>query len=365
MEVVIYSSLALLVLGSAVTILGRLHRSAFRNQEMSRVHGDAGEAISLIAQDIRNLGLKRVVYSPDPGLLVDTLLSSADYGPADSSSFLHKDGNPYDTLVFIKPQLDAVGKPISVDTIRYFVDPATSTLSRAANHADPVAICPQVDALQFEYGLYATKTTLVVEKPPAILHWSQNPAGTLSQSGSTLKAIRNSAGTSSFWISNHSVNLVANHTYRLEIQTMANAYFLDHVDSLYATLCNGAGVPVAKQSFLPSTTLSTQYLEWSGIACSGCYAGFRMETHGQGEFSLNSLQLIDVKQADGTWTPLPTTAEKKAVRSIRISLLARSAGEVFGIRPDTLNLANVQLHFHDDLGRALSNDVISIPNNGI
>jgi hypothetical protein len=129
-------------------------------------------------------------------------------------------------------------------------------------------------------------------------------------------------------------------------------------------LCNGAGTPVAMQSFLPDAALSGLSLSWSGVACAGCYAGFRMEMKGPGEFDLGRFRFTDVAQGNGAWTAHPSLDQKKAVRSYRVYLLTRSSQAMFGLHGEKAEIAGLALAFDDKLGRSLLEDVIAVPNNG-
>jgi hypothetical protein len=364
LEVLIYAALSMIVLVLAVVGIGNLQKNAYRKQELSRLRGDADEAMRLFAQDARNLGLKRIVFSPSPGSLVDTQLTRVDYGPADSSSFRHYDGNACDTLDFLRPRLDANGKPIAIDTIRYAVDGTTGTLFRSVNGVSPVEIARQVDAFQFEFGLFAAKTILAHENPANTAHWGQMPAGTLTQAGSAVQAAALIAGTHRFWLSGTPVSLTAKHTYRLEFEAAGTSAFLGNVDSVYAMISNASGTPLARQSFLPANSNAPLTLTWSGISCSPCYCGFQMVMNGAGEFQLTSLKLTDVEQGDGAWVAKPTVAQKQAVRAFRVFLLSRSSQNLHGMKQEAVTLANASLTFNDKLGRGLLEDIVPIPNNG-
>lgn len=363
-ETLVYAALSLAIMGLAVWSLAGLQKGAGRSQETARLHGDASEAMRLLAQDARNLGLKRIIYSPAPGSLVDTQLTRANFGPADSSSFRHSNGNPYDTLVFLKPALNPLGKPVAIDTVRYAADPATRILYRTLNGGAPLEICRQADALQFEYNVSAAKSELFDQNPPAALQWSQTPAGTVTPSGSALKASLAGAGTATFWLSGRPLSLNPSHTYQLDMRAMASAAFLANVDSIYAILCDAAGSPLARQSFLPAPTLTPLSLEWGGQACANCYCGFRMVMRGAGDFYLGSLKLTDVEQGDGPWVANPTPAQKKAVRAFRVYLLARGGKTTSSLRDGSLTLADVTVTFADKLARSLLEDIVPVPNNG-
>lgn len=364
LEVVIYAALSLILLTLAVMGIGGMQKKAYRSQEMARMHNDADEAIRLMAQDARNLGLKRIVYSPSPGSLVDTALTGMQFSVNDSSAFVHREGNPYDSLRFLKPRLNAIGRPIAIDTILYAVNPSTKTLYRSVNGVGAVEMGRQIDALQFEYGVTATKTVLFNMASPNVAQWTQNPGGVLGVTGTSMRARANAAGVSTFWYSQAPVTLNAKHTYELDMLVAGSKSFLSEVDSLRAILCNAAGTPLASQRFLPANTMTPLTLEWSGIACSNCYVGFRMHMGGAGEFTWSGLKLTNTRQADGVWAQNPTLAQKKGVRAFRVYLLTRSKQGFYGLRQDTVTLANVNLTFNDNLGRSLLEDVISIPNNG-
>jgi hypothetical protein len=322
LEVVIYAALSLMVLTLAVGGLSGMQKKAFRTQEMARVQNEADETVRLIAQDARNLGLKRIIYSSGPGSFVDTQLIHMHWGASDSSSFIHKDGNPFDSLHFLKPRLNTVGKPTTIDTVLLAVNPLTRTLFRTVNGGTPIEMCRKVEAMQFEYGVSAIKTVLFSETTANLAHWSQSPMGLLSVSGSSIRAAVSAAGVSTFWLSHSPLQLNAQRTYQWDMTVSASKGFLANVDSMRAILCNAAGTPIASQRFLPSQSSTPITLEWSGLACTGCYAGFRMH------------------------------------------LLTHSKQGIFGVNKDTLKMANITLAFEDNFGRSHLEDVISIPNNG-
>lgn len=364
LEAVVYASLALLVIGLAVSVLGNQQKFAMKSQHLAQTRGDAGETIALMTRDLRNAGLKRLIYQAPSGALIDTQLAGVDYAPADSSSLIHREGPRFDTLTFIKPVLDASDKPTGIDTITYAADPATGSLTRTRNRDAPVPIGERVDGLQFQYRVSANRVTLFNEDPPALAGWLQNPLGTLSISNGMLAAARISAGTSSFWLSTTALNLSGSRRYALDINCQANKQLLANADSLTAMICSPAGTPIETQTFLPDLDFRTVRIEFAGLECQGCRAGIRMHMRGGGRLLVASFRFSDIEQGDGQWVDQPTIAQKQAVRSVRLLLLTRSGGDVFGMNLDTIRAANGTYIFNDRLGRVLLEEVVAIPNNG-
>jgi hypothetical protein len=364
LEMVVYASLALVVIGIAVRVLGTLHKGAFRNQEAAQLRGDADDALLMFSRDFRNLGLKRVFYSPSADAMVDTVLAGITWEPGDASSFLHADGNLYDTLVFIKPELNASDKPIGIDTVRYAVDPATKVLTRTRNGTSAIAVCKAVDALQFEYKVTAAQTLAVSESPPAIARWSASPSADLSASGANLVMARLSAGSVSAWCSNTAVRVSADHQYAIDLTGSCDAAFLANVDNIVAMICDASGNPLKSERFLIESKSTDLHLEMDGIDCLNCRVGLKMVMRGSGAFRFSSFRFMDIGQGDGTWSTAPTLIQKAAVRFIRISLLTGTQKPITGNRVETFAFAGQSLSFTDKMVRYLLQEVIPVPNNG-
>jgi hypothetical protein len=364
LEVVIYAALALILGTLAMSSLGMLHKNAFKSQEMAHLRGDADEALVMMTHDLRNLGLKRVFFSPSAGVLVDTVLTEVDYSPGDFSSFQHRDGPRYDTLTFIKPALSSNDMPTGIDTIRYAVNPATKVLSRTRNGRAATEVCAAVEALQFEYKVTASQMVMVVESPPVFSHWSAIPSSGLSNSGGTLVMNRSSAGSLSLWNAYTPVQLSADHRYAFDITGYGDAAFVLKVDSIVAMICNASGTEIKSERFLTDAKATDLHLEIAGTACASCRVGVKMVLKGGGTFKLSSFKFTDIEQGDGSWTSLPTLAQKNAARFLRLSLLTSTLNPIYGDRNETVPIANATLTFNDKLGRSLFQDVIPIPNNG-
>ena len=363
-EMVVYATLALVVVGFALRALGTLHKGAFKNQETAHLRGEADDALLIFSRDLRNLGLKRIFYSPSADVLVDTVLTRIHWAPGDSSSFLHSDGNPYDTLAFIKPELDSSDKPIGIDTVRYAVDPATKVLTRTRNGRDAMAVCQAVEALQFEYKVTAARTLAFAESPPAIVHWTGSPSAALSASGSNLVMTRITAGSVSAWCSNAAVQVSADHQYAIDLTGACDAAFLANVDNIVAMICDPSGAPLQAERFLIDSKATDLHLEMAGIDCLSCRVGLKMVMRGSGVFRFSSFKFTDIGQGDGSWSTAPTLAQKAAVRFIRMSLLTGTQKPIFENRDETLAFAGISLSFTDRKVRNLLQEVIPIPNNG-
>jgi hypothetical protein len=363
-EVVVYATLGLVVIGFAVRVLGTLHKGAFRNQETAQLRGEADDALLIFSRDLRNLGLDRIFYSPSADVLVDTVLTGIAWAPGDASSFLHSDGNPYDTLAFIKPALDSSDKPIGIDTVRYAVDRATKVLTRTRNGRDAIAVCQAVEALQFEYKVTAEQTLAIAESPPAIARWTASPAAGLSASGSNLVMTKIGAGSVSAWYSHGTMRISADHQYAIDLTGSCDAAFLANVDNIVAMICDPSGAPLKSERFLVDSKATDLHLEMAGVDCQNCRVGLKMVMRGGGVFRFSSFKFMDIGQGNGSWSTAPTQAQKAAVRFIRISLLTGTQKPIFENRDEALAFAGISLSFTDKKVRNLLQEVIPIPNNG-
>jgi hypothetical protein len=364
LEIVVYAALALVVIGFAVRALGNLHEGAFKNQETAQLRGDGDDALLIFSRDLRNLGLKRVFYSPSEDVLVDTSLTGIRWAPGDSSSFLHSAGNPYDTLAFIKPELDSSGKPTGMDTVSYAVDPATKILTRTRNGGPATAVCQAVEGLQFEYKVTAAQTPVFAESPPAIARWTADPSTGLSASGSNLVMTRTGAGSVSAWYSHAAVQVSADHKYSIDLVGACDAAFLANVDDIVAMICDPSGSPLKSERFMIGAKATDLHLEMGGIDCLDCRVGVKMVMRGSGAFRLSGFKFTDIGQGDGSWSSAPTLTQKAAARFIRISLLTATQKPIFENRSEAIAFAGISLTFNDKMVRYLLQEVIPIPNNG-
>lgn len=364
LETLIYASLTMLLIVIAMRSLGTVQSGAAKSGESGRMQGEAEEAVQVMGRDLRNMGLKHLFYEAAPGDFIDTVLPQATYVPGDSSSFLHRDGNPFDTLTFLRARLNAAGNPSGVDTVTYQVDPATRVLSRTVKGSPATGICSRVEALQFAYGVSAQKTVFVSESPPALAHWASSPAGTLSLSGPSLVASLAAAGSVTFWQSASPFATSAVRRYAFDFQGLGDAGLASGSGSLEAVVCTPAGTVVAAESLKVETSARDYHLEMDAPACASCRAGFKMRLPSAGKLYLSKIRFSEISQGDLAWAETPTLVQKKSTRAVRVYLLVGSGNSMFGAHTDTMTLANAGLHFADGKGRSLLDEIIPTPNNG-
>ncbi len=367
LEAVIYAALSLLLIGLAMGGLGTIQRGLSKTSEMSRMRGDADEAMQIMGRELRNLGLKRIFYRNGPDDFVDIRLAGASYAPGDSSSFRHRDGARYDSLTFLSPVLDGRGAALGVDTVTYSVDDATQTLQRSVNGGAPMALCRKVDALQFEYGVSARKRHLVDEREPAQARWQGLPAANLRFAGTALILEKQTTtpGTVSAWQAVSGFSTSADRRYAFDLVGSVDEAFLASVDSVVAMICTPAGTAVAAERFLLGAATTTLRIEMAAPACGDCRAGIRASLRGKGRLMLAAFAFSEVSRGDMAWSPDPAPADKQGVRAVRISLLVGSDKPVHGVRAGSMRLANAGLSFSDSKGRSLMDEIIPTPNNGL
>lgn len=365
-EVIIYASLSLLLIGLAMGGLGTVQRGFFRNNEMARMRGDADEAIQIMGRDIRNLGLKRLFYATGPGRFVDTLIAGASYAPGDSSSFLHLDGPRYDGLTFLRARLDARGRPLGVDTVAYHVDPSSQTLMRTVNREPPTALCDNVEALQFEYGISARRRALVSETSPDVSRWKASPTSGLQSEGGTLalRVSNGSGGTVMAWQSHAGFSTLSHRRYAFDLTGRVDDELLRGVDSLVALICTPTGSIVASERFLLGTLTTSLRVEMDAPACGDCRAGIGMSLSSQGKLNLASFTFQEVSQGDLAWSAAPDLEAKRSMRAVRIHLLVGTDTPMQGVDERHMRMANAALAFKDNRGRSLLDEVVPTPNNG-
>lgn len=363
-EVIIYAALSLLLVGLAMGALGTAQKGMSQNGETARMRSDAEEAVQVMGRDLRNLGLKRLLFQDGAGTVVDTFIPAATFLPGDSSSFRHRDGNQFDSLTFLRAGLDMDGKPIRVDTVSYGVDPSTRSLMRAVNGASREAICTRVEALQFEYGLSARRTDLAGESPPVAAHWRAAPANRLSISGNSLVVFSSGAATVSFFHASRAFATSAARRYAFDITGLGDPDLMANLVSLDAVLYRPDGSIVAAEPFRVGTAFADYHIETGGADCGDCRAGVRVVLKERGKLKLSRFSFSEVSQGDIVWSPAPILEERKAARAVRIYLLVGSGKDLHGLHANTMRLANADLKFSDGRGRSLLDEIVPTPNNG-
>lgn len=366
LEILMYAGLSMLVIGLAMGGLGMVQKGVTHNQEWARMNGDEEEALMVMARDMRNMGLKHLLYQPAPGVLAETLLTKASYAPLDSSSFRHREGALYDTLIFVQSRLDASGSPVGVDTVSYRVNPVTHTLMRATPSKGSVEVCRRVEALQFEYGISGQVKTMAAEPTMVPSHWTASNPAEISFSGGALVVSKSGPGAVSAWDKNASFSTSPRNRYAFGLRAVADDAFIAAADSVQLMICSPGGSIVASEPIKVSATAFDFNVEIAVPDCNGCHAGVRViqKGSGKGKLSIASFAFSEFSQGDVTWSPNPTLAEKKGVRSVRVFLLLGSDKPLAGISDQTLSLADIKLAFHDNRGRSLLDQTIPVPNNG-
>jgi hypothetical protein len=369
LEVLVYAVLASILIVLAMGALGTVQKGVSTSHESARVSGDADETMALMGRDLRSMGLKRLFYSPAPGSFADTLVSEASLAPLDSSSFIHRDGNRYDTLTILRTKLDRRGAPVGVDTVTYSVNPTDRILTRHVAGDAPASVGTGIEAMQFEYGVSALSKVLVDERTIQPGNWTATPAPEVSASGSGIQIAKTSAGSVTCWQSATGFSTSNLRRYAFDLRAQGDAPLLANAATLAVIIASPSGTVQASEPFMVGAAAMDFHIEIEAPACGNCRAGIRMDINAGpgaagGKLLVSSFALSEIAQGDYTWSPTPTLAQKKGTRAIRIYMLAGSGIPLHGAVASKLALANTVLTFNDGVGRSLLDQVVPTPNNG-
>ncbi len=363
-ETMIYIVGSLLVVGMLASIMRNVNRGFMQGVQTVRMQKDAREAVNLMSREIRNAGLKQTFYETSPGNFLDTILTAAYLGAGDSSSFSFSDGGRYDGLSFRQTVLDPNGKPLGVDTVQYSVDSTRSMLRRKLNNGRFEDFCPNVDGLQFQYGVYAVNNAAINERPIAPGNWGTTGSAVSSFDGSALIVSLSSAGSGGVIQNAVAIDLASPKTYYCEIVSAGSEEFFANINSLDLVIFDNKGKILVTNPFLPGHSPLRRRLEFSVPDAKGCRLGFRMNAGGSAQLRITSVRFGELNLGAFSWKNAPSLLEKKCVRAVRILLMAKTTNPLSGQTGRDYTLANAVIPVSDRYMRRYYEEIVPVPNNG-
>jgi len=169
-ELIIYSFIALIVIGFSLSLIRTTSKSYTRDRRKSRMQTEGRNAVLMMAREIVNTGFKTYL-DEDGGVYTQTTVGNtttfdvfAESGTDGQSSFNFSPGNPYDELEIIKITLDDNGEHDETQRIRYYMSGMTLMRGLRVHSGgwggeSPMEIANNVEALQFRFSTDNTSWT--------------------------------------------------------------------------------------------------------------------------------------------------------------------------------------------------------------
>ncbi len=165
-ELILYSVIALIVVGFSLSLIRTTSKSYTRDRRKSRMQTEGRNAVLMMAREIVNTGFKTYL-DEDEGVYTQTTVGNTTTGDvypgsgesADDkmSSFTSTPGAIYDELEIIKITLDNNGEHDETQRIRYYMSGTTlmrglRLFSGGWGGESPMEIANNVEALQFRFS---------------------------------------------------------------------------------------------------------------------------------------------------------------------------------------------------------------------
>lgn len=364
-EVMVYISVSGIVLAILTLTLRNMNKGLVQGNRAVKLQQGGREALSIMARDIRNTGLKRALYRDASGAVRDTLVARVANSAADSASFLAAESGRYDQITFRQIRLDGNDRPAGIDSVVYRVDAARQMLVRRENTGPFQDLSPNVDALQFQYGLYALDAPVVAARPPTAAGWTSSGAAGLVFSSTRMAMTLAGPGSGAARQVSGGFDVQQARTYRLEIITSADAAFFQNGGRMSAQILNPAGAPIATVPFIPGLSQTRRRIELTAPTAANCRLAIGLTAAGPVSVRVVSVRFGPVDRGAYTWVNAPTAAERKWVRAVRIMLMAKAGGAGSGVQTGSYAIGNAVVPIRDKQPRRYFEEEVPIVNNGV
>ena len=325
---------------------------------------DARDIISILTGEIQNMGLK--IYCTAGGVAVATGVMVSE---SDKSSFVHKQGNPNDTLTFYKAELDNNGVWTNItDTVQYYVNGTSLTRNFRATGGIVTSgvIAENVYAIQFLYGSNATNTVLFDQSTFVPASWTlTNSTGTApTKTNGTNNALLSFSAAANGKIKYEtSLAILANQKYLIDLTIIPSGNFPKNIDSLnFSFRKTSNNAIVVSEKFLPQK--SGNQMNIVANSTEDVYACIDYCSHGNGTFDIKGIKVTCIELGTYTWMNNPTATDKQNIKAIHIQLLTRSDKETGMRTASPLLVGDVTVSPSGNYNWRLYDELIETSNNG-
>lgn len=348
--IVLFSFVSLLIGSQMKQLLGGYNSQ----RRISRLQSDSRDVLAMLSREIRNTGLKTTLIG------TSSLSTSTDPGAflPDSSSFVHNDGDPGDSLTIYKLRFNDSGDKTGVDTILYYLDANRKTLKRKAN-GQLIDIAENVHALQFQYGVLTVDSLLLNQKTINPNKWTVTGA---TKSGA-LKITVPSTGLIGSIRCDSTFKIAKAERIRVRFFFSASGDFPEKLDQIDCCIRNTVtNTIIASERFLPNG--SDFNIVMPVPAANSAVLSFEFTCHGGGVLNIDNVEVRRADWGEYKWENNPVNAQKKAVKAIRIYALVRSSGKAASASNQYISIANLQFAASGPYVWRVVNENVEVLNNG-
>jgi prepilin-type N-terminal cleavage/methylation domain-containing protein len=326
-------------------------------------HIDANTVISVMAGEIQNTGLKVYYTAPGSAVAPGITVSSTDL-----SSFVHRQGNPGDTLTIYKARINSSGGWANViDTITYYIN-GTSLMRvcKTTGSATTNVLAENVYAMQFRYGSSITSTSFFDQRIFTPTSWtlttSSGTAPSRIDSTSFVTLTFDTGMTKAKLTYSSSLSLILNCKYAISLSIIPSGNFPTNIDSMYFSFRKTDGTIVVAEKFIPNKNGNNFTIQANATAA--VKATIEFYTKGTGVLNVKSASATCVDLGSYTWFNNPATTDKPKVKIIRMQLLTRSDNKTGVKTGGAVSVGDVTVATTDNYTWRLYDQIIEIPNNG-
>jgi type II secretory pathway component PulJ len=359
-----------IVLFSFMALLFNKQMASFINQytagkSTAKQQLDARDIILILTSEIQGMGLK--IYRVTGGWAIAT---GVTVSTTDLSSFVHKQGDPNDTLTLYKAELDNNGNSTNItDTIKYYVNGTSLTRNFKATGGTATSgvVAENVYALQFLYGTNLTNTVLFDQSTFTPASWAlTNSSGTAPTraNGTNNTALTFSVTATGKLQYSSSLAVTTNQKYLINLTIIPSGSFPKNLDSLNFTFRKVSDNSlVGSEKFLPQKTGNQLTLITN--ATGNVYASIDYYARGTGSINIQGISATCIELGSYTWMNNPTAiTDKQKIKAIRLQMLTRSDQETGVKNTGSVVIGDATVSTSGNYSWRAYDEIIETPNNG-
>jgi prepilin-type N-terminal cleavage/methylation domain-containing protein len=344
-------------------------------KRVSKQQLDSRDIVAAMSREIRNTGLKVYLHNVATDSYTRTVAPGVVASATDNSSFIHKQGDPGDTLQIFAARLSSTGEWLNaVDTIKYYLDGTTLMREYKTTGSSQTGIfADNVFALQFAYGICASSDILFNETPMTISPttvWTRNivtgsPKPDVSY-GTNSIILTFSAGAATGNLKyTTALSVTANRSYSILLQAVSSNGFPDNLDWLRFVFATGSGTILGSEKFRPFSDNTQITVAVTASATSDAYAILEYSAKGTGTLEIKGIKATCTKLGAYTWSNNPSASEKLNVKAIQIFLLTRSSGKAGAKTTTPITVGEVSVQRSGSYSWRLTTETVEVPNNNV
>ncbi|MFW5774885.1 MAG: PilW family protein [Chitinivibrionales bacterium] len=356
-ELVIYVAMVGIVSILILSQMKMINLNFDSGRKISGLQSESRDVTAMLAREIRNTGFK-TIYNPSGSNTLSKITVPGTFISSDSSSFVHKEGTPSDTLEIYKARIDNAGIIEAVDTILYYLD---GTVLKRERATDTIVLASNVQALQFQYGVFDKQATMISETTIVVGNWVASNC-VASAAGGEMEITVGGATTGDV---RHvsPISLPEPRRVLLDFTLAAKNGFPAGLDYVQWAVRSSGGALLTAERFLAADGANRVVLPVPSVSNGSLSLTFK--SSGAGKLLLKSVVMKQADLGKYVWKDTPSANEKKAVKAIRICLLTRSSAETNMRIQTPVTVGNITVSRSGAYTWRQYVETVEVPNNGL